>query len=372
MSGGRDSDSAPLTQAVPTGWRAKLDLRPNLARVRVSAIAIVQIVAAATVAWAFARYVVGHATPMIAATVVISSLGLVRDARPRRVLETVLGMLVGITVAEAFVVVVGPGWWQLGLAMGATLLVARFLSPYPPFATMAAIQAVIVMTLPAAQPFGRVLDGVIGGTAAIIATALIPRNPRNEEVRDGHAVFSAAGNAARTVVQALRRGDPIRAARGLEKARGIAPRIDEWRASLDSGLAVAKFSPWLRPQRAELRRHHTVLQSMDLATRNLRVLARRAVYVCEDGARHPVPADLLAELMRAAAIIDDSLDDIALQPAAREAVRAIATRLDPTAILPGATVAEQNLIAALRPLAVDLLTAAGMPAAEARGALPRV
>ena len=370
MSG--DGDTAAITQAVPTGWRARLDVRPRLTRVRGSALAIVQITVAATAAWAFAHYVVGHPAPLLAATVTISSLGLVRDARPKRVLETVIGMIVGILVAEAFVVVVGPGWWQLALALGVTLLVARFLSPYPPFAIMAGIQASIVMSLPASQPFARVVDGVVGGVAALAVTALIPRNPRREEARDGHAVFAAADSAARTIVQALRRGDPIRAARGLEKARGIAPRIDDWRASLDSGLAVAGFSPWLRPQRAELRRHHQVLQAMDYATRNLRVVARRAVYLCEDGARRPVPAELLAELMRGATLVADSLDDISLQPAAREAVAAVASRLDPARILPGGTQGELNLITALRPLAVDLLTATGMPSAEARAVLPRV
>ena len=158
----------------------------------------------------------------------------------------------------------------------------------------------------------------------------------------------------------------------MARARTIAPRIDDWRASLDSGLAVAGFSPWLRPQRAELRRHHQVLQAMDYATRNLRVVARRAVYLCEDGARRPVPAELLAELMRGATLVADSLDDISLQPAAREAVAAVASRLDPARILPGGTQGEQNLITALRPLAVDLLTATGMPSAEARAVLPRV
>jgi hypothetical protein len=76
--------------------------------------------------------------------------------------------------------------------------------------------------------------------------------------------------------------------------------------------------------------------------------------------------------MRGATLVADSLDDISLQPAAREAVAAVASRLDPARILPGGTQGELNLITALRPLAVDLLTATGMPSAEARAVLPRV
>ena len=44
----------------------------------------------------------------------------------------------------------------------------------------------------------------------------------------------------------------------------------------------------------------------------------------------------------------------------------MAARLDPAQLLPDASLGDQNLIAALRPLAVDLLTATGMT--ERRGA----
>ena len=84
----------PNTTAIPTGWRHRLDPRPSLIRVRDSGIAIVQIVVAATGAYAFAAFVLGHPAPLLAATVTVSSLGLVRDARPRRVLETVIGRTV--------------------------------------------------------------------------------------------------------------------------------------------------------------------------------------------------------------------------------------------------------------------------------------
>ena len=125
--GAADADPqgpAPVTLPIRTGWQARLDPTPALRRVRDSAIPIAQIVVAATAAYAVAAYVFGHPAPLLAATVTVSSLGLVRDARPRRVLETVIGMLVGIIVAELLLLVAGSGWWQLALALGATLVVA--------------------------------------------------------------------------------------------------------------------------------------------------------------------------------------------------------------------------------------------------------
>ncbi|GAA1465403.1 FUSC family protein [Microbacterium thalassium] len=366
------AEPPPVTAAVPTTWRTRLDPRPALSRLRGSGIAIVQIVVAATAAFSFAHYVLGHEVPLLAATVTVSSLGLVRDARPRRVLETVVGMVVGIAVAELLFTLTGTGWWQLALALGATLVIARLLSSQPGFAMAAAIQSLIVMIIPASSPFSRLIDGAIGGVAALLVTALIPRDAVRSARRDGAAVFAAFEAAGGALVQALRRGDRLRGERGLTKARGLQPLLDRWRESLDTGLGIARISPFLRRQRAELERQERVHQSMDLASRNLRVIARRAAYLVDDGVPRPVAADLIAEMLRAATLIAHSLDDIADAPAARASLIALAGRLDPAKILPEASLGDQNLIAALRPFVVDLLTATGMPHAEARAVVPRI
>ncbi|MFN8085699.1 MAG: hypothetical protein U0Q04_01645 [Microbacterium sp.] len=110
----RPSELPADTRAVPTGLRGRISPRRGLDRVRGSLGAIAQIVLAATGAFAFAHYVLGHPAPLLAATVTISSLGLVRDARPRRVAETVVGMVLGILIAELIVLVAGIGWWSSG------------------------------------------------------------------------------------------------------------------------------------------------------------------------------------------------------------------------------------------------------------------
>ncbi|WP_308163571.1 FUSC family protein [Microbacterium flavum] len=333
--------------------------------------AIAQIVIAATAGFAFAHYVLGHPAPLLAATVTISSLGLVRDARPRRVLETVVGMILGILIAELIVAAAGIGWWQLGLTLTASLLVARFFSPQPAFAVAAAIQAAIVMVIPASVPFLRLIDGVIGGVAALLVTALVPRSPLRALIAGGTQVFAEFDSAVATLVQGLRRGDRGRAERGLEKARALQAPIDAWRTELESAAAIARLSPFLRRQRAEFDRQERIRGQLDLASRNLRVIGRRVVYLCDDGVARPIPAGLLAELGAGARLIADALGDISYEPAAREAVRSVAARLDPGALASGSSSVDLNLIGALRPLAVDLMTAAGTPAADARAALPR-
>ncbi|EPD85087.1 hypothetical protein HMPREF1529_01700 [Microbacterium sp. oral taxon 186 str. F0373] len=368
----RPGNTAAQTAAIPTGWRSRWHPRVGIDRAIVSAPAIAQIVIAATAAFSFAHYVLGHAAPLLAATVTVSSLGLVRDARPRRVLETVIGMVVGILVAELIVFVAGIGWWQLGITLTASLIVARFLSPQPAFAIAAAMQSAIVMVIPVSVPFLRMIDGLVGGVMALLVTALLPRSPLRTVAREGAALFWAFDGAVSTLVQALRRGDAVRAERGLAKARALQGLVDQWRAGIESGSEIARISPFLRRQRSEFQRQDRIRLHLDLATRNLRVIARRVVYLCDDRQPRPIAADLLTELAAGARLIAESLGDISYEPAAREAVRAVAARLDPTVLADRSSAVDQTLIGALRPLAVDLMTAAGMPADEARAAIPRV
>ncbi|MER7796280.1 FUSC family protein [Microbacterium sp. NPDC096154] len=373
MSDAQGPAPSTNTVAVPVTWRTRFSPRPGLARLRESWIAVAQIVVAATAAYVLAQVLLGHQTPMIAATVSISSLGLARDARPRRVVETVIGMLTGILLAEGLRLLFGTGWWQLAVALGVTMLVARFLSPAPHFAIAAAIQAAIAMILPVGPlPFSRLLDGLFGGVMAVVMTALLPRNPLAAVLREARVFFEGFDAAAARLVTALRRGDRLRAERGLEKARALQGPLDAWRASLESGRAIARVSPFLRSRRTELERQARILQAMDLAMRNLRVVGRRIVYVTDLGRELPVPGEAMAEIARAASLVGASLDDIAQEPVAREALLAIARRLDPAAMLPGASIGEQALVSALRPLVVDLLVATGLPPAEARAALPRL
>lgn len=365
-------EPATETVAVRTGWGARFSPRRGWARVRESAPAIAQIVIAATAAFVFASSVLGHSAPLLAVTVTISSLGLVRDARPRLVLETVIAMILGILIAELIALVAGVGWWQLAVTLTLSFVVARFLAAQPAFAIAAAIQAAIVMVIPASVPFLRLIDGIVGGVAALLVTALVPRSPLRAVTQEGLAVFAAFDGAAATLVQGLRRGDRIRAERGLAKARALQATVDAWRAGIESGAAIARISPFLRRQRTEFDRQERIRAHLDLASRNLRVIGRRVVYLCDDGTARPVPADLLAELAAGARLVAESLGDISYETAAREAVRAVAARLDPAALAAGRSAVDQTLIGALRPLAVDLMTAAGMPAADARAAVPRV
>lgn len=342
-------------------------------RVTSSLPAILQISVAAIAAYLFAHEVLGHEVPLLAVTVSLSSLGFVRDARPARVLETAVGMTLGIAVAEAVVLTFGQGVVQLAVVLAATLVIARLLSPAAAFAIAAAIQSVLVSLLPAPDggPFVRVLDGVVGGVVALLATSLIPRDPRRAAIREARALFSEFQAVTASLVEAMTRGDHDESERALARVRGTQPLLDSWRESLDSARAIVRVSPVVRRHRSELDRQVGMLEGMDLATRNLRVVARRLDFVGRDERPRPAVADLLTRVSAAVSLLSASLDDIAQLPIARRSLEELAKHLRPDEVLgTDASVTEQALVITLRPLVVDLLVASGMPVAEAQGLLP--
>ncbi len=273
--------------------------------------AALQITVAAVAAYAIARWVFGHPAPLIAVTVTITSLGLARDARPRRVLETALGVTVGIALSEGIVLLLGKGPWQLAIIVFATLVVARAVSAQPAFAIAAAVQSVLVVLVPDPEggPFTRSLDAVIAGVVALLATALFPRNPRRATLADARAVFSVLRESGDGLVDALTHGSVAAAELALERLRRAEGLVEDWKTSLDSAIAIARISPWLRRQLPDFRRQEEVLNAADLASRHFRTVARRVIVIVRDGSQHPDLAGLIAELSNAVQLLSTELED---------------------------------------------------------------
>ena len=112
---------------------------------------ILQIVLGASSGYAIAHFGLGHAIPLFAVTVTITSLGFSRDARPRRVIETATGMVIGIALSEILLQLFGQGMWQIAVVLLICLLSARFISGSATFALTVGLQAMLVQILPAPE-----------------------------------------------------------------------------------------------------------------------------------------------------------------------------------------------------------------------------
>lgn len=354
--------------------RRQLDAKVAGRRVWESLPAIAQILVAVAASYSIAHFGLMHAVPILAITVTINSLGLTRDARPRRVAESVLGIVLGIALADGLSLLLGKQLWQLLVVLLVVFVVGRALSPNPSFAVAAAVPSALVVLLPIPDggPFSRSLDGLVGGLIALAVTALVPRDPRRTALRDGRALFAVLHESLLSVTECLARADPASGEMALSRLRRTQPLIEAWRTSQDTALSVARISPFLRRFLPELQRHSRVLEAGDLAARHLRSIARRAEFLVRDGAERPAIAGVLGELATAVQLLGGELDDPQLTGAARSLLADLAKRLDPADMIPDAGVADQAVLLMARPLVVDLLVGTGMPLEYARALLPHV
>lgn len=327
--------------------RFRSRVRSGPARLRTAAPALVQVLAAVLAAYTFAHDVLRHPNPAIAVTVTISSLTLNRDARPGAVLRTAIAMNLGIAVSATAVVLAGRGTVQLIAILVVVMSAALLVSSSPSFVVSAATQAtlVAVLTDPPGGPYTRALDGIVGGMAALLVMVTLPA-PVARRARAAYAhLLSAIAAEIDGLAVALRTGD-LRATRAaLERIRALDRRVRATQALLDAAGAASRLSPFRRSQRDGWATLEARTERLDLAVRNLRVIARRACVVVErSGPQTHSASACTAFADHVRALLDGT-------PSAP--VESVAQALN-------GNTGDLALATMLRPLAVDLLEAGGL------------
>jgi uncharacterized membrane protein YgaE (UPF0421/DUF939 family) len=352
----------------------KWNFRDALARVLESIAPILQIVIAALAGYSFSHFVLGHEVPLLSVTVTITALGFTRDARPRRVLETALGMVTGIALSESMLNLFGAGIWQMTVTLLACLFLARFISGSASFALTVGIQAMLVQLLQAPEGgvFMRSLDGIVGGVVALLVTALIPRDPRGIARKDSQRLFDVFIESIEALRTATRDVNVAVADETLKKIRRTQPLIDNWRMSLDSAISISRVSPFLIKYKDELQGQVRLMRGMDLATRNLRVVARRIDFLLRDGQKRPYLADLFDQLSKGVNLLEKGLSNPERLEEAQEIFLEVIHQLDPKQHGIADQIREASVVLLLRPMLVDLLCATGMHEDDARAELPEV
>ena len=348
--------------------RGRSSLRTRVWRLRAGAWPIAQAAIGAGAAWGLAIVALGHERPVFAALAAVISLGATVGQRTRRAFELVLGVLVGLLVADLIVLGIGSGPLQIALvvvlAMGAT----TFLGAGPLLVTEAAVSAVLVVTLEAGGSFpftDRFLDALVGGAVGFAVNNLVfPPNPSLLVGRAAQAVFAELGTVIEDIATALEGGDLGRAEAALARARKLDERVDAFADALSVGRETARLAPPRRGARAELERYAEAAGELDLAVRDTRVMARAVQSLVRRG--EPSPDSLIAatrQLAEAVWALGAQLEEPdrreATRTAALEAAASATRSLEERRDLPTSA-----LISQIRSTAVDVLRASGMDRGE--------
>lgn len=356
------------------GLLLRARLRQGWSRVRRSAVPVLLASIGAGLAYAVARYGLGHEFPFFAPVSAWVALGFTADRNLRRVAELAIGVAVGVLAGDLLVHWIGTGPVQVAVVLGIAVLVARMLDRGDLLAVQAGVQAVVVVVLPAATsggPVGRWLDAVVGGLVALVVAALSPQDPRRRVRSVAEEAMTEIADLLRTLAEGLRAGDGATTHRALLRGRASQPVLDTWREAAVSARQSARVSPAFRRHRDELAAMVAAATLADRAMRNARVLARRAeVVVDRQGSRQKLAelADVVELVRVAVEEIGTALASGGAMGPAKEALARAGRRADP-ALAPD-DLHTQQLVLLLRSLVVDLAGTIGVEPDEARDLLP--
>jgi uncharacterized membrane protein YgaE (UPF0421/DUF939 family) len=354
--------------------RGRLSMRQRAERLKLAARPIVQIAVASTCAWLFAVEVFGHPRPIFAPISAVVVLGLSVGRRLERAVELALGVAVGLGIADLIVRVTGVGAWQIALIVLLSTSIAVLLGSGQLFASQAAISGILVATLPpgSSPSFGRFFDSLAGGIIAIAVSALVlPPKPLVMLRRSVGPLLEELAATLEDVAAALDARDSAAAEAALVRARGIDELEARFEEAVTEGRETARFAPPRRGERDQVATYAIAAAQVDLAVRNVRVLARGAIRALAlDENVPPGVGESLHDLAAATRALEAALEDETQVQAVRDAALRAAARA--TRVLEGTgNLSVSVLVGQVRSTATDLLRGTGMNYEEASRAVRR-
>lgn len=361
-----------LPDTLDRAWqRSRVSARSRVARLRSKSWHIGQAAVAAALAWVIAKEVLGHETPFFAPIAAVVSLGTTYGQRLRRVAEVTVGVAVGVLIADLLVLALGTGWWQLALVVALAMSAAFLLDTGGLLVTQAAVQSIIVTTLlpDPDQALTRWTDALVGGAVALVAAAVVPSAPLRRPRERAAVVVRKIASLLRAASESAVDGDLDRALEMLDNARTTEPLIRELQAAADEGMSVVASSPFRRRHRGHVRRMAELIEPVDRAMRNTRVLVRRVAVANYRGERLPrAYAVLCGDLA-------DATDEMAAALERDEMATGVRARLirigeGTSHVERGSDLSAEVVLAQIRSIIVDLLQITGLDVVEATEALP--
>lgn len=277
-------------------------------------------------------------------------------------------MALGIGIADLIVIATGTGAWQLVLVVCFAMALAVLAGGGVLLVNQAAVSAVLVATLEMPDGSfsgGRFVDALVGAGVGLVANAIAPVHPVRLVLRQSEPLLERLTATLVDVADALGAGDRDAAELALERARALDPAVRELRVAVGTGRETTRLAPTRRRSRGRVEVLAQATESIDLAVRNTRVLARSAIRAIELGEHVPgVVVDSIRDLAAAAGALEAHLEAPSPDsPAVGAALRAAA--LASAALEQTSNMAVSVIVGQVRATATDLLLALGLSREEA-------
>ncbi|MFG3691720.1 aromatic acid exporter family protein [Micromonospora sp. NPDC047740] len=347
-------------------------MRHFLATRQLAAIALLSVQAglATAAAWLIATHFLGREAPVFAPVAALATIAAATGQRTRQAVELLVGVGLGITVADALLYLVGSGVWQISVVVSSSIALSMLVAGRSgAMVSQAGATATLFATLAGNQrslELPRIIDAAVGASVGFLAVALLlPLDPLRAVDRAARPFFTDLAAAIHTTAQALATGDRNLAMRALNSLNTIdtdSTRLNEALRAADEAVTIA---PWWRHRRHRYQQYRAASGQLDAFAIDIRVLARRVATLLEY--HEPVPPPLHQAV--------DTLGD-ALTHLHRACVTATAAGQTRQAVLEAARLAGhasrhptyafgETVVLQIRSAASDLLRATNLTPEEA-------
>ncbi|GAB3493273.1 FUSC family protein [Flexivirga lutea] len=336
-------------------------------RVRTGGWPVIQGTFAATVSWVIARHLVQHHQPFFAPIAAVVALNTHRGERGTNAVRLLLGVILGIVVAEGAVEAMGAGYVTLAVATVVSMLLALVLGAARMVIAQSAASAILTVATnsPGVGP-ARLIDALIGGgVALVISQLLFPAAPLKLLHQDESAALAGMAQALHLAGAAIEHGDDTPADRAVEQLRSVRDRLTELGKTRQLTLHTARRTPrwWVR--RGPIVREEENAGQLDLLGSSCLALTR-AIIAADDTE--------LQSLRPAIGQLGDVLQGLAAAPSDRDvrqdaADRAVRIARGTRQLPADAPEAARAVAWSLRQVAHDTIVFAGIDPGQASDAV---
>lgn len=344
--------------------------RDAATRLRASARPLLQAALATPLAWLIATDLLEHHDPIFAPIAALVAIGATVAQPWQRAAEIVVGVAIGVGVADLLAVLTGQGTWQIGLMVLLAMAVSVAVGGSSLFVIQAGTAAVLVASLPSADgaaSIDRVLDTLVGGVCALLFTIVVlPVRPLQLAHRASRPVLDELAATFDQVGEAIGTGNLDLAQRALIRARRTGDHWARLNEAVGIGRQAARIAPVRRREEEELVDMAQSVVQLDYAIRDARVLARVAWRLVETGYGHGARLELaVREFAAAARALEGHLAGEYDETLRARTHACRASRLAASAPSGEDDLVLTHLVGQVRSTTVDFLRATGMTRDEA-------
>jgi len=357
----RERGTALLEEAVERS-------RPSLIaeRLRANVGWLAQAALATAAAWVLAQEIFSHERPVFAPVAALIGVSASLGQRRRSAVEMVIGVALGIGIADALVGLIGTGPLQIAAVVCAARWSSRSRSAAAPCSSARRRRRCWWSRSSCPGPACR------ASASSIRCSAASSRSPSARCCRatpckpctaPPRGCWGRSTGTLEDAARALERRDRALAERAWARAHGL--RLAELDGAVAAAREMLRLAPFRGGTREQFARYEQAAAQIRTALTSVQALSRGAVRALSVGDNVPAPVpDSLRDLAETVRTLDEYLDDPAGRPVVREpALRAAAQA---TLVLEQTSKLSVSVIVAqVRSTAVDLIRGWGLGREEA-------